>query len=58
MLEHAVTRWRKRQRPACVNSARFEEVSLERADTEVPALVDGLVPFHAGNKLNWRFCAA
>lgn len=34
-------------------------VTLERADTPVPALVDangaGIVPFHAGTTLGWRF---
>lgn len=34
-------------------------VTLERADTEVPALVDasgsGIVPFHAETTLRWRF---
>lgn len=34
-------------------------VTLERADTAVPALVDangaGIVPFHAGTTLGWRF---
>ncbi len=30
-------------------------VTLERAATEVPARVAGLVPFHAGETLRWRF---
>src|SRR4029453_3820147 len=30
-------------------------VTLERTDVEVPAEVDGLVPFHAGETLRWRF---
>ena len=29
-------------------------VTLERADTEVPDEIDGLVPFHAGQSLRWR----
>jgi dihydroorotase len=29
-------------------------VTLERAVTEVPARVEGLVPFHAGETLSWR----
>ena len=37
-------------------------VMLERADGEVPAEVDGgeaaIVPFHAGERLNWRFVTA
>jgi len=30
-------------------------VTLERAPVEVPARVAGLVPFHAGETLGWRF---
>jgi len=30
-------------------------VTLERAEHLVPETVDGLVPFHAGEKLHWRF---
>ncbi|HEX6218307.1 MAG TPA: dihydroorotase, partial [Sphingomicrobium sp.] len=30
-------------------------VTLERAATDVPDQLDGLVPFHAGQTLNWRF---
>ncbi len=30
-------------------------VTLERAPVEVPADMDGLVPFHAGETLGWRF---
>jgi dihydroorotase len=30
-------------------------VTLERADAEVPKEIDGLVPFHAGETLRWRF---
>ena len=29
-------------------------VTLERGDTVVPAMVDGVVPFHAGETLKWR----
>ena len=30
-------------------------VTLERTETAVPEAIDGLVPFHAGQTLNWRF---
>jgi dihydroorotase len=30
-------------------------VTLERTEHEVPETVDGLVPFHAGENLRWRF---
>ena len=30
-------------------------VTLERADVEVPGEIAGLVPFHAGETLHWRF---
>ena len=33
-------------------------VTLERTDTEVPNEIDGLVPFHAGHELNWKFAGA
>ena len=33
-------------------------VSLERAPTEVPPRVAGLVPFHAGETLNWKLVSA
>jgi dihydroorotase len=29
-------------------------VTLERVETEVPETIDGLVPFHAGQRLNWK----
>ena len=29
-------------------------VTLERSDVEVPATIEGLVPFHAGERLGWR----
>jgi dihydroorotase len=32
-----------------------ETVTLERADMDVPDEVEGLVPFHAGETLRWRF---
>ena len=32
-------------------------VTLERADVEVPGEIAGLVPFHAGETLHWRFVA-
>ena len=30
-------------------------ITLERRDVEVPQEVDGLVPFHAGETLRWKF---
>ena len=33
-------------------------VTLEQADCEVPAELDGLVPFHAGETLRWRMVVA
>ena len=47
---------------ASENGARFYglplnqgSVTLERAETQVPEQVAGLVPFHAGETLRWRF---
>ena len=47
---------------ASVNGPRFyglslneEKVSLVREETRVPAEIEGLVPFHAGESLPWRF---
>jgi dihydroorotase len=47
---------------ASLNGARFYglpvndgTVSLERADVQVPDEIAGLVPFHAGETLRWRF---
>jgi dihydroorotase len=47
---------------ASINGARFynlpvneETVTLERADVEVPEEIKGVVPFHAGEILRWRF---
>ena len=47
---------------ASINGARFyglpineETVTLERFHHEVPGEIDGLVPFHAGEMLRWRF---
>ena len=47
---------------ASINGARFyglstneESVTLERVEIEVPDELDGLVPFHAGETLSWRF---
>jgi dihydroorotase len=47
---------------ASINGPRFygrpvneETVTLERAETDVPDELDGLVPFHAGETLGWRF---
>ncbi|NUR45325.1 MAG: dihydroorotase [Sphingomonas sp.] len=49
---------------ASVNGARFYDlpvnedlVMLERWTVEVPEEVDGIVPFHAGETLNWRLVA-
>jgi dihydroorotase len=47
---------------ASVNGARFydlpindETITLERSEVEVPADIDGIVPFHAGETLRWKF---
>src|SRR3954468_16972688 len=47
---------------ASINGAHFydlpvneETVTLERADVEVPEEIKGVVPFHAGEILRWRF---
>ncbi len=47
---------------ASVNGPRFYglplnegTVTLERTDVDVPDQVEGLVPFHAGETLRWRF---
>ena len=47
---------------ASLNGARFydlpvneETVTLDRAEVEVPQEIDGIVPFHAGESLRWRF---
>ena len=47
---------------ASINGARFydlpineETITLERAELEVPHDIDGIVPFHAGERLRWRF---
>jgi len=47
---------------ASINGPRFyglctneETVTLERAETQVPGELDGVVPFHAGETLAWRF---
>jgi dihydroorotase len=47
---------------ASENGARFYglrlnegAVTLESADVEVPAEIEGIVPFHAGETLRWRF---
>ena len=47
---------------ASINGARFyglpineETTTLERSEVEVPNQVDGVVPFHAGETLRWRF---
>jgi dihydroorotase len=49
---------------ASLNGARFydlpaneETVTLERAEVQVPAAIDGIVPFHAGETLRWRLLA-
>jgi dihydroorotase len=46
---------------ASVNGALFydlpvneETVTLQRAEAQVPQEIDGLVPFHAGERLRWR----
>lgn len=47
---------------ASIHGARFYglplnggTVTLERAEVEVPGEIAGLVPFHAGDTLHWRF---
>jgi dihydroorotase len=47
---------------ASVNGPRFyglplneETITLERAEIDVPEEIDGIVPFHAGETLRWRF---
>jgi dihydroorotase len=47
---------------ASLNGPRFyglppneETVTIERAQTPVPEQIEGLVPFHAGETLRWRF---
>jgi dihydroorotase len=47
---------------ASINGPRFyglavneETVTLERKETAVPEEIEGLVPFHAGETLPWRF---
>jgi len=47
---------------ASINGARFyglpineEAVTLERAEVKVPDEIEGVVPFHAGETLRWRF---
>jgi len=49
---------------ASINGARFYglpvnegTVTLERADVTVPAEIDGIVPFHAGETLRWRLAS-
>jgi dihydroorotase len=46
---------------ASLNGAAFyalpaneETVTLERGEADVPEQVDGIVPFHAGERLGWR----
>jgi dihydroorotase len=47
---------------ASINGARFyglpvneETVTLEKSETAVPDEVEGIVPFHAGETLGWKF---
>ena len=47
---------------ASINGARFygltineETITLECAEVKVPEEIDGVVPFHAGETLRWRF---
>jgi dihydroorotase len=47
---------------ASINGAKFydlpvneETVTLERAEVDVPNEIEGVVPFHAGETLRWRF---
>jgi len=46
---------------ASLNGPRFyglpvneETVRLERTEVQVPEEIDGLVPFHAGERLAWK----
>ena len=57
--EHALERL---EAFASENGARFYglplnegSVTLERADVEVPGQIGGVVPFHAGETLRWKF---
>ena len=50
---------------ASENGARFYglplnegTVTLERSGTDVPAEIAGVVPFHAGDRLNWRLVSS
>jgi dihydroorotase len=47
---------------ASLNGPRFyglpvndDTITLERAEVEVPPEIDGVVPFHAGEILTWKF---
>ena len=47
---------------ASINGARFyglpvneDTVTLQRMDVAVPSEIDGIVPFHAGETLRWKF---
>jgi len=47
---------------ASLNGPRFyglpvneETITLERSEVEVPPEIEGLVPFHAGGRLPWKF---
>ena len=47
---------------ASLNGPRFyglpvneETITLERAEVEVPEEIEGVVPFHAGERLPWKF---
>jgi dihydroorotase len=47
---------------ACLNGPRFyglpaneETVTLERSEVDVPEEIEGLVPFHARERLRWKF---
>lgn len=49
---------------ASLNGPRFygltaneDTITLERAEVQVPHQIDGIVPFHAGETLRWRFAA-
>ncbi len=50
---------------ASLNGPRFyglspneTTITIERAATEVPGMIDGVVPFHAGQTLGWRVARA
>jgi dihydroorotase len=35
-------------------AANEETVTLQRGEADVPEQIDGMVPFHSGERLGWR----